>query len=144
MQHLRYGHQLDLTPFTATLWAWPSSQFLTSEEYTSPHHGEELLWENAVGDSTKGFSKVQVLISLLKNQGIGQHLLWKHNILECITWMDSQQWSYAVKSSICLFFFLADTLFSGGIVIKSSPSSNIHFEFQKSVTKHNLLFPNSM
>lgn len=43
------------------------------------------------------------------------------------------------------FFFLADiTLFSGGIVIKSSPSSNIHFEFQKSVTKHNLLFPNSM
>jgi len=33
------GCQMDLTPFTTTLWAQPFSQFFTSEEYTHPNHG---------------------------------------------------------------------------------------------------------
>jgi len=33
---LMIGCQLDLIPFTTTLWAWLSSQYLPSEVYTRP------------------------------------------------------------------------------------------------------------
>jgi len=32
------GYQLDLSPFTTTLWAWPSSEVLPSKDYTHPSH----------------------------------------------------------------------------------------------------------
>jgi len=52
------GHQLNLTPFITTLWAWPSSQLLT--QCTYPSHGLQLLQENTVGDSIEGFADVKV------------------------------------------------------------------------------------
>ena len=44
------GHQLDLTPFTTTLWAWPSGQFFTQQRVylSKPHDASflrKILWE---------------------------------------------------------------------------------------------------
>ena len=52
------GHQLGLTPFTTSLWAQPSNQFLTSKHVPVQATGCQLLQENTVGDSVKGFAEV--------------------------------------------------------------------------------------
>ena len=52
--------QLDVTPFTTTLWARPSSQFFTQQSVHAQATGCQLLQENTVGDSVKGFAEVQL------------------------------------------------------------------------------------
>ncbi|RMC15738.1 hypothetical protein DUI87_07942 [Hirundo rustica rustica] len=53
--------QLDAAPFTATLWAQPSSQFLTQQRVLlSKPWAASLSRSNAVGDSVKSLAEVQI------------------------------------------------------------------------------------
>ncbi|CAM9921516.1 unnamed protein product [Bubo scandiacus] len=61
------GRQLDLTPFTTTLWARPSSQFFTQQSpVLHPVHCEpvhptvgQFVQKDAVRDSIKSLTKTQ-------------------------------------------------------------------------------------
>ena len=52
------GHQLGLTPFTTSLWAQPSNQFLTCKDVPVQATGCQLPQENTMGNSVKGFAEV--------------------------------------------------------------------------------------
>ena len=51
--------QLDVTPFTSTVWAQPSASSSRSQERPCPSHGLLLCWENSAGGGAKGFAEVE-------------------------------------------------------------------------------------
>lgn len=54
------GHQFDATPFTTTLWMWPSRQFLNQEFASVQAVGCHLFQDCDMGDGVKDFAEIQV------------------------------------------------------------------------------------